>query len=344
MGCSAKKALADPEALAVRRELFDLQYGFVRTQALYVCVRLGLPDLIGSQPIADDELAAQVSADPLSLRRLLRFLASFGVFAEVEPGRFAATRLSGGLRTNTPLSLRDLVLMNGSELYRAWGEALYSIRTGRSAFEHVYGKSHFAYLDEHPAAAKTFNQAMASGVDAKVAPLLAYDWDGIDAVADIGGGTGSVLVQLLKTNQRLRGVVFDLPHAAGKARATIGEAALTDRCEFVAGDFFTDRLPAADVYVMAQILHDWDDAHAAPILDNCRRSLGDRGRLLLVEQILSDSPDRGILALDLQMLVILGGRERTETDWRTLLRAGGFDLQRIIPMNTPFNLIEATPA
>src|ERR1700722_9959615 len=335
---------AGPQALAVRAELADLLYGFARTQALYVCVRLGLPDLVGDEPAEADELAARVSAHPPSLCRLLRVLASLGVFAEVAPGRVAGTPLSAGLREDAPLSLRYLVLMNGSELYRAWGDALYSVRTGAPAFEHVYGMPHFTYLAANPEAAGIFNRAMAADAAARAAPLLARDWHATRAVADIGGGDGSLLARLLTANSQLHGVVFDLPHAADGARSVIGRAGLADRCEFTAGDFFTDPLPRADTYILAKVLHDWDDARATAILRNCRRSLPDQGRLLVLEAIIPGGPEPSpVKVLDLQMLVIPGGHERTEADWRTVLGDGGFKLRRIVAGGGT-NLIEALPA
>jgi hypothetical protein len=335
---------AGAQASAVRAELADMLYGFARTQALYVCVRLGLPDLVADEPVEVGGLAARVSAHPPSLCRLLRFLVSLGVFAEVAPGLFAGTRLSAGPREDAPLSLRYLVLMNGSELYRAWGDALYSVRTGESAFEHVYGTPHFAYLAGNPDAAGIFNRAMAGDAAARVAPLLAGDWHATRTVADIGGGNGSLLARLLTANSELHGVVFDLPHAASGARSVIGQAGLADRCEFTEGDFFTDRLPRADAYILAKMLHDWDDARAAAILRNCRRSLPDQGRLLLLEAIIPADPGPSpVKVIDLQMLVVPGGQERTEADWRALLGDGGFKLRRIVAGGGT-NLIEALPA
>jgi hypothetical protein len=339
---------ADPdaraEAVAVRAELADMLFGFARTQAMYICTRLGLPDLIGDDPVDVDELATRVSAHPSSLYRLLRFLASLRVFAEAEPGRFTGTRLSAGLRQDAPLSLRYLVLMNGSELYRAWGDALYSVQTGKPAFEHVYGKSHFEYLAENPGAAEIFNRAMADAAAARAAALIGCDWTATRIVADIGGGNGTLLTRLLQAHDRLQGVVFDLPHAAVGAHSVIDKAGLAGRCEFVAGDFITDRLPPADTYVLAHVLHDWSDTHAAAILRNCRRSLPDGGRLVLLEAIMPVGPEPSpVKVLDLQMLVIPGGLERTEAQWGTLLHSGGFELTRIAP-GSGTNLIEARPA
>ncbi len=319
-------------------------FGYARTQALYVCVRLGVPDLVGDEPVDVEELAARVAAHPPSLYRLLRFLASEGVFAEVAPGQFVGTRLSAGLREDAQLSLRYFVLMDGSEIYRAWGDALYSVQTGMSAFEHVYGKPHFAYLAENPDAAEVFNRAMAGSARARAAALLAFDWHAASKVADIGGGNGTLLAQLLTSRGQLRGVVFDLPHAADGARSVIDQAGLAGRCEFLAGDFFTDGLPPADVYILAKVLHDWDNAAAAAILRNCRRSLTDGGRLLLIEAIVPvDSDPSPVKLIDLQMLVVPGGRERTEAQWRVLLDDSGFELARIVP-GDGINLIEARPA
>jgi hypothetical protein len=341
----AAMADADPdgraEAAAVRAELTDMLFGFARTQALYVCTRLGLPDLVGADPVEVDELAARVSAHPSSLYRVLRYLASLGVFAEVAPRRFTGTRLSAGLREGAPLSLRYLVLMNGSELYRAWGDALYSVQTGKPAFEHVYGRQHFEYLAENPAAAEIFNRAMADSAAARAAALSGCDWAAEGTVADIGGGDGTLLTQLLLAHDQLQGVVFDLPHAGAGARSVIGKAGLADRCQFVAGDFFTDRLPPAGTYVLAQVLHDWADPDAAAILRNCRRSLPDEGRLVLLEAIMPAGPEPSpVKVLDLQMLVVPGGQERTEAGWRALLRGGGFELTRIAP-GSGTNVIEA---
>lgn len=338
---------ADPGARAgvvpVRAELTDMAFGYRRTQALYVCTRLGLPDVIADDPVDVGEVAARVAANPTSLYRLLRFLVSLGVFAEPKPGQFTGTPLSAGLREDAPQSLRYLVLMNGSEIYRAWGDTLYSVQTGKSAFEHAYGQPHFAYLAANPGAAEIFDRAMAGAAAARAAALMNCDWAATRTVADIGGGNGTLLTRLLQAHDKLRGVIFDLPHAAAGAHAVIGEAGLTGRCEFVAGDFITDPLPPADTHVLARVLHDWADPQAAAILRNCRRSLPDGGRLVLLEAIMPSGPEPSpVKGLDLQMLVIPGGQERTEAEWRTLLHSGGFELTRVTPASDT-NLIEARP-
>jgi hypothetical protein len=336
---------ADPEARAARAELLDLLFGFVSTQALYACVRLGVPDMVGDQPVEVSDLAARCSADRPSLYRLLRYLASIGVFAEVAPGRFTGTRLSACLRTDSPGSLRHLALMNGTEVYRAWAEALYSVQTGKPAFERVFGLPRFAYLLENPEAAEIFNQAMAGVAAAfRTVPLLAYDWRDVRTVADIGGGNGALLTGLLAAHSHLRGFVIDLAHAADQARSVITAAGLAHRCEFIAADFFTDSLPAADVYLLCGVVHNWDDAKSAAILSNCRRFLPDNGRLLLIETVVPEGPEPSFIKLfDLQMLVIPGGKERTESEFRALLKDSGLDLRRVVPADAGISLFEAGP-
>ncbi|MDE3097632.1 MAG: methyltransferase, partial [Chloroflexota bacterium] len=259
------------------------------------------------------------------------------------PRRFAATPLSQALREDAPHSVRHFLLMNGCEIYRAWGEAAHSVRTGSPAFERVFGASHFDYLSEHPEAAAVFNRAMAEGAAGRAAALIDYAWEGISTVVDVGGGDATLLTRLLAAHPQLRGVAFDLPHAREAAEATIGAAALDGRCAFLTGDFFADPLPPADAYLLAQILHDWDDDRAGAILRNCRRSLGDRGRLLLWEAIVPEGPEpHPAKLIDLQMLIVPGGRERTETEWRQLLAESGFRLTRTIPAGAGA-VLEAVP-
>jgi SAM-dependent methyltransferase len=231
----------------------------------------------------------------------------------------------------------------GAAPYRAWGEALYSFRTGRPAFEQVYGEPYFDYLAAHPEAGDVFDRAMAGGAQARVTALRGYDWSGVSTVADIGGGTGSLLTSLLTEHQTLRGVSFDLPHVAAKAADSFAAAGLAGRSEALGGDFFTDALPRADAYVLSSILHDWDDEHGLAILRNCRRSLPDHGRLLLLEHVVPPgSAPSWSKHLDLHMLILLGGKERTEAEWRLLLGETRFRLVRVEP-GAGTDLLEAVP-
>ncbi|MBA3567179.1 MAG: methyltransferase [Actinobacteria bacterium] len=328
------------EHAEVRAQLFDMLVGFMRTQALSVIAKLGVADVLTSTPMDVSEIARRVSAHEPSLYRLLRFLATEGVFAEVEPRRFTETALSNGLRTDAPVTARWLAIMLGSEQYRSWGDALHSFMTGEPAFDQVYGSGFFDYLAEHPDASGTFDRAMAAGSQGRVADLLSYDWTGIERVADIGGGNGAALGVVLASNPHLRGVLFDLPTVVVAADEVLRDAGVLDRCDIVGGDFFTDSLPPADVYVLSQILHDWNDERASAILRNCRRTLADDGRLLLVEGIVPDGPEPDFGKLfDLHMLVLVGGKERTESEWRALLAQERFEFRQV----TPDGLIEARP-
>ena len=338
----AKQPPVDP---AVRLELLDVLGGFLRTQALHTVAVLGVADIVGNAPVTVEELAAQVQANPSSLHRVLRLLASNGVFSEAAPGAFVSTPLSDGLRTDAPLSVRHMAMFQGSDTYVAAGQMLRAVQTGQPTAATVFGMSFFEHLESDPERNAIFNQAMGGGAGARAAAAAVdFDWSGSSVVADIGGGNGSLLIGVLGAHEHLNGVVFDQPHVVAQAQPIIEAAGLTERCATVGGDFFTDALPAADVYVLAQILHDWDDAQALTILRNCRRSIAQAGRLLLLEQVMpdGDTPSYAKL-LDLIMLVLLGGKERTESEWRVLLQAGGFELLKITPRPAT-NLIEAAPA
>ena len=328
----------------IRLQLLDVLAGFLRTQALHTVAVLGVADLVGDEPVSVEELAAQVRAEPSALHRVLRVLASDGIFSEAAPGAFVSTRLSDGLRSDAVLSVRHMAMFQGSDTYLAAGRMLQAVQTAQPTAEAVFGMSFFEHLARDPERSAVFSQAMGAGAGARAAAALAFDWSGASVVADIGGGNGSVLIGILGAHEHLTGVVFDQPHVVEQARPIIGAAGLTERCATAGGDFFKDPLPAADVYVLAQILHDWDDEQALTILRNCRSSITPGGRLLLLEQVMpdGDTPSYAKL-LDLIMLVLLGGKERTEREWRVLLQAGGFDLLEITPRPAT-NLIEVAPA
>lgn len=324
-----------------RGSLWELLAGFMRTQAIAAAVRLGVPDVVGPEPRDVAEIAARVGADEQSLYRLLRALAGEGVFAEVEPRRFAATPLSDGLRTDAPLTMRPHALMLGAEHYGAWAEALHSFVTGEPAFDRVYGETFFDFLAQHPEAESNFARAMASGAALRAQALVAFDWSGFGSVVDVGGGNGTALAAVLVAHPQLRGTLFDLPGVVSAGPDVLHAAGVEARCEVVSGSFFEDPLPPADVYVLAQILHDWNDDRATAILRSCRRSIGAEGLLLLAEGILpvGPEPDFGKL-FDLHMLVLVGGKERTLEEWRALLDGGGFEL---LPESED-GLLQARPA
>jgi len=267
---------------------------------------------------------------------------AMGVFTQPEPGVVGLTDV-GELLVEGPGSTRHNAIFFGDLTYRTWGGALQSARTGRPVFDELYGAPFFDYLAEHPDDAETFNRAMEGGAAARLPPLLERDWRGVRTVVDVGGGNGSVLRVLLEVNDHLRGIVFDLPSVARSAEREIDEDGLAERCTAVGGSFFDEAPAGGDVYLLAQILHDWGDDDAVRILRRVREAMPDDALLLVLELIVpeDDRPHPSKL-IDLQMLVLLGGRERTRTQWAELLRRGGFELGDITE-GVRASVIEARP-
>lgn len=322
-----------------RSRLFEMLFGFTVTQALGAVVRLGIPDLVTERPRTPHELARAVGADPGALSRLLRTLAGFGVFADVD-GLVTHTPMSELLRSDSEGSVAAQCRYLTTVQYRTWGDSFETFRTGAPAFPRVYGQPMFDWLAEHPDESATFDAAMAGGSVRRSAKLASRDWSAVASVVDVGGGTAGTLVRILQAHPHLSGTVVDLPHVRDGALAAIEAAGLTDRCNFVAGDFFEAVPPAGDVYVLSAILHDWDDAAAEEILRTVRAAMGPEARLVLAESVVraGNEPDEAMI-LDLHMLVALGGRERSEDQWRALLERTGFAPALVEP-----GLVEADPA
>ena len=327
-------------------QLARLATGYWISQAIYVAAKLGLADLLGGGPQTAEQLADATGSHAPSLYRLLRALASVGVFAVDQERRFALTPLAQCLKSDVPGSQRAMTIMMGEEHFRAWGELLHSVRTGEPAFEKIYGQGVFEFLAEHPEQGRIFDEAM-SGIHGREtgAMLEAYDFFPIRTLADVGGGNGSVLRSLLKKHPQMRGILFDLPDVMRRARADFEAAGLLDRSKLVSGDFFESVAGGADAYLLRHIIHDWDDAKALRIIENIRRVIPQDGRLLLIESVIPPGNDEFMpKLLDLTMLVIPCGKERTEQEYRELLERGGFHLERIVPTSTDISVIEAHPA
>jgi len=337
-----------PQGPAPEEQLLQLITGAWISQALSVAASLGIADHLAQGPRAVEEVAARTGAHAPSLYRLLRALAGVGVFSETADGRFGLTPLAEGLRTGVKGSLRAFAVFRGAEfVLRPWAGLLHTVRTGETAFNAVYGKGAHEFLAERPDAARLFDDALA-GISASWGPALAAAVDLSRAVriVDVGGGRGLFLAVLLSRTPHARGLVLETPARAEAARATIASVGLAHRCDVLAGDLLAGVPEGGDVYVATGILHDRDEARALTILRNIRRAIGMRpGRLLLAEAILppGDTPHTGKF-LDLEMLVMSGGRERTEAEWRALLAACGFRLERVARTSTPLSWIEAAPA
>ena len=325
------------------QQLDGMITGYWISQAIYAAAKFGIADHLKDGSKSVDELAEATSTNADALYRLLRALASKGIFAEGEPRQFSLTQLAEPLQNDVPGSKRALALMSGDQQYRAWAEIEYSIQTGETAFDKVFGKPIFDYLGEHEDKARIFDAAM-TGIHGREsnAILNAYDFSGGGVLADIGGGNGSQITSVLEKHTTMKGILFDLPHVVDRAKERLATAGLLDRCEVVDGNFFESVPRGADAYMMRHIIHDWDDDKSLTILQNCHAAMSPESKLLIVESVIpaGNEPFGGKL-LDLVMLLIPGGRERTEDEYRTLLEKAGFELSRIVPTSTEISVIEA---
>lgn len=319
--------------------------GGVVAQAIAAVTEFGVIDQLAADGTATAaELADEVGADPDALQRFLRALAAEGLFTQLDGNRFALTDAGNLLRSDTPGSLRYFSKLMTGEAYQVWEQAGQSLRTGRAAFDTMFGKPLFEWLADDAQRSAEFNEAQAELARLRLLPLLDLSWDNAKTVVDVGGGNGQLLATLLAKHDQLTGVLLDRPEVVEQARTTLDEAGVADRCQLAGGDFFTEIPQGGDVYVLAQILHDWADDQAEQILRRCRAAMRPGARLLVLEQVVpEDGGPHPAKLLDLHMLVLLGGRERTDGDWRRLLTTAGFDITSIA-MGPRSALIEAAPA
>jgi O-methyltransferase domain/Dimerisation domain len=327
-----------------------LATAYQASRALHVAAGLGLPDLLADGPRPAEDLAAATGAHTPSLRRLLRALAAFGVFAEGEDGGFALGPLGECLRAGAPGSVRALVLMYGHEDYwHTWGELEHCVRTGETAVEHLFGAGDaFARYAADPALGAAMNEGL-TVLSATVAQAVvaAYNFSAAGPLVDVGGGQGQLLAAILRANPTLLGTLFDLPSVVEGAPRVLAEAGVADRCEVIGGDIFAGVPAGGGLYLLSRVLNSFDDERAAAVLASCRRAMGEGGaKLLLAERVLPErvEPTPAIqsrLLADLNMLVRTGGRDRSEAEFREMLAAAGLRLERVVPTAGPVSLVEA---
>lgn len=329
--------------------LFDLIANYPYAQVIRVAVQLRVADILGTGPRDIDDLAAATDTHAPSLARLVRMLAALGVVVEEPDRRISLTPLGASLCADVPGSIRDRVLfLAGEWFWRSWGELLYSVQTGEPAFDHIFGMSNFEYWERHAEAGAIHDASFAAMARSTTGPIVAaYDFSSFQTIADIGGSDGSLLAGILAANPAAHGILFDLPHVVAGAAPALAAAAAIDRCKVVGGDFFRSVPSGADAYLLKYILHDWDDERATTILSRCREAMGAGATLLVIEQVLPEHMEVGSAAvltprLDLQMLILApGGRERTIDQFRTLLAAAGFALDRVLSTASSFRILEA---
>jgi hypothetical protein len=327
--------------------LFRMITGFRVTQMIYLVVKLGIADLLEDGPKSAEALAQATHTHARSLYRVLRALASVGIFAEDGQGRFGLTPLAELLQTGVPGSQRPAALyIADPSQWQCWGEMLYAVTTGEPVFRRLYGMDSWEYREVQPELSAIFDDYMtANTTNQSAAVVAAYDFSDIGTLVDVGSGHGALISAILKANPQMRGILCDAPHVVSGASPLLGAEGVIDRCETVPCDFFSSVPEGGDAYVLKSIIHDWDDESAVAILKNCRRAMPEHGRLLLVENVIppGNDPHPGKM-VDIQMLVILGGRERVEPEYRALFDASGFKLTKIVPIQSALSIVEARPA
>ncbi len=335
---------ANPGQLPLQYQLNNMLVGgLVLARALSTAALLKLADYLIEGPKSVEELARQTGTHTLSLARLMRFLSQHGVFEAKSLEVYALTPLSQLLCSDVPGSARPIALMFGDPAnWAALGNLPYSVQTGKPAFDYTHGMGIWPYHHHHPEAGTIFNQAMTS-FSAQVDQQLAvhYDFSDIAKIIDVGGGNGNTLTTLLSRYTNMEGILFDQPAVIEQTKLSLQFARLQERCDIIAGDFF-ETLPAGgDMYFFKQILHDWDDDSCLKLLRKCRSRMAAGKKILVVEQLIQlGGPGRSALVLDMLMLALFTGQERTEEEFRRLFTSSGFELSRIIATSTPFFLLE----
>jgi len=348
-----ERPTAPPENLGVPPglALYQMSIGHYVSRALALAATLGLADLLANGPRDHRDLARASGTDAAALRRVLRLLASCGVFEELPDGRFGQTPLGELLRDDVPGSMRAAVqLFAGVPMQDNWKELEHCVRTGEPAFRKTNPDADpFTEMAKDPARVALFDRAMAAFAPQTAAAVAhAYDFSAFGTITDVGGGNGSLLIGILRANPGVRGVVFDQPHVAARAREQVEKAGLADRCQVAGGSFFESVPPGADAYMLKHVIHDWNDERATAILKRCGEAMGQRGTLLIVEGVYPERIDRslesrGAAANDVNMLVCTGGRQRSEEEFRALYAGAGFRLTRIVPTLARVGVIEGRP-
>ncbi len=326
-----------------QQELWRLITGCFVSQAIYVATKLGIADLLKDGPKSPTELSQTTVTHAPSLYRLLRALASVGVFVEDEQGRFGLTPMAELLQENVPGSMHAAGLLIGSTLqWPALGHLLYSVETGECTFDHIFGMTLWEYNAHHPEDHKLFQYAMTSFSAAEINAILsAYDFSALHTIVDVAGGHGKLLAAILNAYPSMHGILFELPDVAQQAEALLKAAGVTQRCTTVGGDMFVSVPAGCDAYMMKTVIHDWEDDQSVALLRVCRAAMPAHAKLLLISRVIAagNTPDPSKF-MDLNMLVTLGGRERTAAEIEAVLDAADLTLMRIIPTRSPLSIIE----
>ena len=322
--------------------LLGMSNAFLLSRAIQVAAGLGVADRIGSDGATIEDLATTTATDPTSLHRLLRMLASHRIFAEDGAGRFHMTALSEPLRSDAPGSVRDVVRIVDHDVWRAFGGLDHTIATGQPAFEFVFGQSFFEHHDADPAANERFARGMAKLSESED-PLVPrfYDFAPFRLVVDVGGGRGGLIAEVLQANPHLSGLLYDRASVVTEA-VHIASAGVADRCTCETGDFFESVPAGGDIYILKRVLHDWPDDRCVQVLSNCAKAVADEGRVLVIDAIVPPgNVEHASKDVDLMLLALLGGQERTAQQFDHLLARAGLRMTRTISMPALVSIIEA---
>jgi hypothetical protein len=333
-------------AIPANIAMLEIAQGAWLAQAIYVASKLGIFDTLVKGPATSDDVARRVGSHSLATYRLLRALASNSILKKRRDGRFALTRLGSAMRSDAPGTMAPMVEFLGHpKHWEDWGELLYAVQTGNSSAEKLRGMPFFDYLETDQDLAEVFNRAMTGVSGMAIENLMtAYDFSDNRVIVDVGGGHGALLAAVLRQARDARGVLFDLPSVVANAGPILDAAGVTTRCSVTGGSFFESVPDGGDAYLLKTVIHDWGEDSALRILRNVRSVIAPVGKLLLIEMVLPEgTPWHPGMLLDLEMLVSVGGRERTASEYADLLSRAGFRQTRVIPTAGPMSIVEAVP-
>ncbi len=339
-------AAASPQAPPPQAVLMQMAFGFSPAFLLGLAAKLCLADHLADGPRTAEQLAAATGTDAVALFRVMRTLSALGIFSQDQSSRFSLTPLSEPLRSGVPGSVRTSILSATGDLFIIpWSKLLYSVQTGKPSFDKHFGAPFFDYISGLPDEATWFHD-MLIGLNFPEAPAVAaaYDFTPFSKIVDIGGATGHMLNTVLASHPGPKGIVFDLAENQASAEELIKSRSLSDRVSFTAGNFFETIPAGCDLYLMSHVIHDWSEEQCLTILANCHKAMPSNSRLLIIENVLPEGnafhPGK---MLDISMLVLTTGQERSEAEYRALLEKASFKLNRVIPTNAAVNIVEAVP-
>jgi len=330
-----KKTNKEVDMDADQTKIYQMISGYARTAEIYTAVKLGIPDILSKEPKTLQEIADETNIDTNVIIRFLRLLISREIIC-LKDGKYCLTNLGDLFRADHPNSLRNLIIYVGEVQYRVGQEMYSSVKTGKPAFDKIFGMSFFDYLSKNADMSSYFNEAMNHQASIRTEGLInSYDFNHAKTVLDVGGGDATLISSILKNYPELKGVVFEVSTVVDETRRNLAKNNLKERCDVVCGDFFKDSIPSgSDITILSNILHDWEDNEAIKILRNCNKSMNDKSKLLIIEQLIPEivTPGSSAVGSDMSMLLLTGGRERSLSEYEELLDESGLTLSKVIPL------------